>query len=171
MALQYQEKITKFTKDLNSCILLNVFYTSFLYVIYIKALIFTKYQLYLNAKSSYNVIVKELLDWRLQCDLMQRSERGVEVTVLRGEGMGEGCGAGGVFCMCENHTGGRRNHKKWYGGWHWRARRPQTGEPTESMCPPVPPYSPFFSSFCAPSCHHGMLQHASASFPFDEGGW
>ena len=46
----------------------------------------------------------------------------------------------------------------------------ETGEPTESMCPPVPPYSPFFSSFCAPSCHHGMLQHASASFPFDEGG-
>lgn len=62
MALQYQEKITKFTKNLNSCILLNVFYTSFLYVIYINALIFTKYQLYLNAKFSYNVIVKELLD-------------------------------------------------------------------------------------------------------------
>lgn len=75
---------------------------------------------------------------------MQRSsEREVEATVFRGEGIGDkSVGRGVCFSrdnsMCENPTGGEEIIK-WYEVGIQKEEGHETGVQVESACPPVPP--------------------------------
>lgn len=75
--------------------------------------------------------------------VQRSSERGVEATVFRGEGIGDKSVARGVCfsrdnSMCENPTGGGEIIK-WYEVGIQKEEGHETGVHIESACPPGPP--------------------------------